>query len=280
MQDEDEERPQTEQDRHAAIDPVLQPAPATERAVFPHGEGGDIADPAAVEMARPGVVQRMGAAPVVIGRQRDDAEHPADPVVRCPAAEHRAVPAVVLDEEEADEEPRSRKREQQGEPVADERQRQPHRGPERGERRGGHDDRGNTPHVVGVAVSCQRLGQLPNRHGGRRVDGCIGQRCRSLGRTVFGRGCGVVGASLSFRECGRVGLHGVSPCFASRRQPEMSHPPAIQCVLCRDRRCPPGRSLPMNVTFTSRTLVCRWIRVPGVTPVPLSVKRARAQNDP
>ena len=54
------------------------------------------------------------AAPEIIGRQRQHADHPAHPVICQAMAEEGAVAAVVLDHEQPHQETRGRYREQQG----------------------------------------------------------------------------------------------------------------------------------------------------------------------
>ncbi len=69
-----------------------------------HGEGADIADAPPIQVAGCGVVHGVAQAPVVVGREREDAEHPPDPVVHRLLAEEGAVSAVVLDHEEPHQE--------------------------------------------------------------------------------------------------------------------------------------------------------------------------------
>ena len=61
----------------------------------------------------------MGAAPVAVGGQREHADDPAEPIIGPAAAEERAMAAIVLDHEEANEEACRRDGEQQRQPVAD-----------------------------------------------------------------------------------------------------------------------------------------------------------------
>ncbi len=50
----------------------------------------------------------MVVAPEIVGRQRDDADEPADPVIGARRTEKRPVAAIMLDHEQPDDEPRSR----------------------------------------------------------------------------------------------------------------------------------------------------------------------------
>ena len=67
-------------------------------------------------------MHRVGMAPEIVRRQREYADHPTDPVVGAAPAEERAVAAIVLDHEQADEEARRRNGQEEDEPVADEMQ--------------------------------------------------------------------------------------------------------------------------------------------------------------
>ena len=107
--------------------------PPCERAVFLHRQGVDVADAAAVEVARHRMVGRMGPLPVVVGGQGDHAEDTADDIVGAARAEVGSVPAIVLDDEKADEKARCRQGEQQRDPIAVV-EGQPHAQPERDER--------------------------------------------------------------------------------------------------------------------------------------------------
>src|SRR3546814_13630164 len=62
-------------------------------------KGVDVADAAAGQVAGAGMVHGMGAAPGVVGSQRQHADRAADPVVGEAGAEEGAVAAIVLDHE-------------------------------------------------------------------------------------------------------------------------------------------------------------------------------------
>jgi HemY protein len=67
-----------------------------------------IADTAAIEVAGSGMMNRMRAAPAVVGRQREHANDAADPVIRQTAGKKSAMTAIVLDHEQAHEKARCR----------------------------------------------------------------------------------------------------------------------------------------------------------------------------
>ena len=62
---------------------------------------------------------RVRAPPEIVRRQRQHADHAADPVVHQPMAEERAVAAIVLDHEQADQKAAGGNGQQQIKPVAD-----------------------------------------------------------------------------------------------------------------------------------------------------------------
>ena len=61
--------------------------PSRQREIFAHGQRVDVADAAVIEIARVGVVQRVTAPPVIVGRQCQHADDAADPVIRRDVAE-------------------------------------------------------------------------------------------------------------------------------------------------------------------------------------------------
>ena len=65
-----------------------------------------------------GMMGRVGAAPAVVGRQRQDAERAADPVVGIAIGEEGAMAAIVLDHEDTHQEAGRRKDEDQTPPMA------------------------------------------------------------------------------------------------------------------------------------------------------------------
>ena len=73
-------------------------------------------------------MQRVLVPPMAIRRQRQDTDDPSQPVVGAAPVKERAMAAIVLDHEQADQEAGRRHRQQQGQPVADA-QAEPHRQP-------------------------------------------------------------------------------------------------------------------------------------------------------
>ena len=138
LEHEQVERRHAEHDDRVARHAVETAAPRRQALVLAHGQGVDVAGAAPAEMAGGGVVHGMGAPPVAVGRERQHAQHPAEPVVGAPPAEERAVAAVVLDHEQAHEEARRRHREQQAEPVGIAEAEQ-HQEPQGHERHRGHE---------------------------------------------------------------------------------------------------------------------------------------------
>ena len=119
LQDEQIGRADAEHDDRMAVEAIAQPAPSGQREIFAHGQGVDIADAAMIEIAGARVMDRMRASPEVVGRQCQDTEDAADPVIGNAMAEESAMAAIMLDHEQAHEKARSRNRQQQAEPVAE-----------------------------------------------------------------------------------------------------------------------------------------------------------------
>ncbi len=116
--EEDEGGPQSEHDHRVPEQPVGQPATARQLEVFGHRQGLDIANASPVEISGGRVMDGMGAAPVVVWRQGDHGDGSADPIVEHLAGREGAVSAIVLDDEQADQEPGGRDREDQAPPDA------------------------------------------------------------------------------------------------------------------------------------------------------------------
>src|SRR5687767_15881401 len=76
------DRPQTQQHGHAAIAAVTEAAQSRTRTILVESECQDIAEPTAVEISRGGVMYGVGFLPVAKGKQRDQSQTGADPVVR------------------------------------------------------------------------------------------------------------------------------------------------------------------------------------------------------
>ena len=157
-QDEQIDRANTEHDDGIAVEPISEPAPARQRQIFAHGERVDVADTAAVQIARRGMMDAVGVSPEIIGRQRQHADRATHPVVRRSMTKKRAVAAIVLDHEQADEKTRGRNRQQQIKPVA-EMIRQPHRQPQQNERHDRDQNLDDAARVIRFAKARQTTGQ-------------------------------------------------------------------------------------------------------------------------
>jgi hypothetical protein len=62
-------RADPEHDQRVAVKAVFQATPAERALVFAHGQRIEIADTAAIEVAGGGVMNRMRAAPAIVGRE-------------------------------------------------------------------------------------------------------------------------------------------------------------------------------------------------------------------
>ena len=77
------------------------------------GECVDVAKAAAIQISRCRVMDGVGAAPQVVRRHGDNADHAADPIIGKTMTEEGAVAAIVLDHEETQQKAGGRHREQQ-----------------------------------------------------------------------------------------------------------------------------------------------------------------------
>ena len=167
LQDEQVGRPEAEQHRGMAVEPIAEPAAPVSREIFAHRQRVDVAHAAPVEIARRRVMGGVHALPVIVRRQRHHADDPADPVVDRAAAEERPVAAIVLDHEQPHQKRGGRDRQRQAQPVADRKQR-PHRHPQRAEREHGDRDLGEAAPKRGIAVAGQQPRQALGVGGGVR----------------------------------------------------------------------------------------------------------------
>jgi len=67
-----------------------------------------VADPASVEKTRVSMMDSMAAAPVVVGRQRQNAKNSTYPIVRQTIPKEGAMSAIMLDHEQSHEKTGSR----------------------------------------------------------------------------------------------------------------------------------------------------------------------------
>ena len=93
-------RPDAEHHEGMAIEAVAEPLAPAQSQIFSDRQRYDVAQAATVEIAGGGVMGRVRALPIIIGRQGDDAEHAPDPVVDRAMAKEGAVAAIVLDEKQ------------------------------------------------------------------------------------------------------------------------------------------------------------------------------------
>jgi hypothetical protein len=81
------------------------------------------------------MMDRMGAPPIIVGRQRQHAERASDPIIGETVLEEGPMAAIVLDHEQPRQQARGRHCQQQAEPII-EMQRCPHQQPEQRQRTG------------------------------------------------------------------------------------------------------------------------------------------------
>src|SRR6185295_10262999 len=87
------------------VETIAKPPPAPEALIFAYRHRRHIADTPMGEVAHAGVMHGMGALPMIVRRQREDADDPPDPIIGRAATEEGPMAAVMLDHEEADEKP-------------------------------------------------------------------------------------------------------------------------------------------------------------------------------
>ena len=170
LQDENVDRANTEQDQGMAVQAIGQAAPAGQRAIFLHGESRDIPDAAPVEVSRGCVVDRVRPPPVVVRRQGEHPDRTSEHVVGAARPKERAVPAIVLNDEQADQEQGRGHREQQCDPIAVP-ERQPHAEPQQGERTECDQHLRSPARRIGVSVCLGARGELARREVADRAIG-------------------------------------------------------------------------------------------------------------
>src|SRR3954451_11672449 len=102
------------------------------------------------------MVACMVTPPVAVWRQCHHAEGTADPIVRKAAAEERAVSAIVLDHEEADQQTRRRHLQQEGKPITLVKS-GPDQSPDDDERYRRNRQFEDTPRIVRLAIAGEQL---------------------------------------------------------------------------------------------------------------------------
>jgi hypothetical protein len=118
LDEEEEARPQAKHHQRMAVEAIGNAAQSGRREILAHRERSNVADTAALEIPRAGVMRSMAAPPVVVWRQCQHADDAADPVVGLPRSEKGAVTAIMLDHEEAHQKAGSRHRQREAQPVA------------------------------------------------------------------------------------------------------------------------------------------------------------------
>jgi hypothetical protein len=99
----------------------------------------------------------MGPTPVVVGRQGEHAEDPAEPVVDGASRQERAMSAVVLDQEEPHQEAGCRQSQQQTGRIAVMLEALQHERPEEDERHRRHEQLDDASLRFGRAIARERL---------------------------------------------------------------------------------------------------------------------------
>ena len=98
------------------------------------------------------MMERMGAPPIIIRGEREDADRAANPVIGASTAEQRSMAAIMLDHEETHEESGRRNCHEECQPVADI-QKEEHEDPARHERQRGDGDLEYGFPIVGNAIN-------------------------------------------------------------------------------------------------------------------------------
>src|SRR5437764_9074152 len=101
-----------------AIETIGDFSPARERVIFIDRQCFNVAYPPPVEIAGIRMMRSVSPAPVTIGRQREHSDRAPDEIVYPARSEKRSVPAIMLKNEEAHQEPAGGNGQQQRDPVA------------------------------------------------------------------------------------------------------------------------------------------------------------------
>ena len=96
LQQEEIGRSKSKHDGGMTIEAIAQTSEPGTREVLAHGQRLDVADAAAIQVARRRMVDCMRATPDVIRRECQDAENPANPVIRRTMPEKCTMAAVML----------------------------------------------------------------------------------------------------------------------------------------------------------------------------------------
>ena len=163
LDQEQEGRAEPEHHQGMAIEPIAEAAAPIAGEIFAHRQRLDVADAAPVEIARCRVMDRMAAPPVIVGRHCQDADRAADPVVGDLAGKERAVPAIVLDHEQANEQPGGERRQRERKPELAMTRGDEHRGPDGDKRREGDGELKDAARRARPAVRDERLRPVARR---------------------------------------------------------------------------------------------------------------------
>jgi hypothetical protein len=94
---------ETEHNKRMPVQAVAKPAPRCERLKFTHSQRADVTNSSLIQVARGCMMDRVRAAPIVVGSQCQNTEKPAYPIVSRTVAKERTMPAIVLDHEQSHE---------------------------------------------------------------------------------------------------------------------------------------------------------------------------------
>ena len=93
-----------------SIESIARAARPRQGTILPDRQGVDIANTPLVEIARRGMVDGMGATPIVVGRESEDADNATCPVVDAAPSEQSTMTAIVLQDEKTNQEASGRNR--------------------------------------------------------------------------------------------------------------------------------------------------------------------------
>jgi hypothetical protein len=139
------------------VQTIGQPAPGRPGPILVHSQRVDVANAAAVEIARGGVVSGVSLPPEVVRRQCQHTEHPADPVVCKTLTKEGAMPAIVLDHEQSQQEAGGEHGKRRKSPPVPEMNGGPRYRPQHGQRHEGDDEFDDAARMTGLAIGMQRL---------------------------------------------------------------------------------------------------------------------------
>ncbi len=119
LEKDDKQRADTHHHDRVSVEPVAEPHGKRRLAVLADGQGPDVAETAAVEIAGRRVVSGMFDPPVVVGREGHNSGQIPDELVRRLGLEERAVTAVVEEDEDPDQKTGGEHLDREREPIRD-----------------------------------------------------------------------------------------------------------------------------------------------------------------